>query len=382
MEISTNDVHWLGTGAFASKKQGSDGILIKFDLQETHYTIQTWSISGAEPDFGRQPTTPPEAIFPFDHKLTELDIAWLNELPADEEILLAFESSSELLSSLVMGGKLLMTTGYEPDARGVEQYLIFPSAEPLPPSQMESVVDNVVRIENHFHLLHLPEAMRKREEAIITLRDIETKAAQDLKRINENLPRADADILKYELHSLSDGFVQVSELSEEFQQYHQDIVGHENALKSAFQTLREEPTDAHLPLSSPILKSAMEISSRGDWFFTRIERVRQQKTDIINILRTKVELLERDLSLSLQRSVDKTTKSQVAMQRSVEGLYVFIVAFYLTELALIIFEAMEEREIIHTSPTLLAALFIPLAILAGLFLSGKLGGWLDHLSRD
>ncbi|MDP1809310.1 MAG: DUF3422 family protein [Actinomycetota bacterium] len=64
------------------------------------------------------------------------------------------------------------------------------------------------------------------------------------------------------------------------------------------------------------------------------------------------------------------------MQTTIEGLYIFIVAFYLTELARIVFEALKEQGILKTSPNLLAAIFIPFAIGAGLVLSGKAGHWL------
>lgn len=63
------------------------------------------------------------------------------------------------------------------------------------------------------------------------------------------------------------------------------------------------------------------------------------------------------------------------MQQTIEGLYVFIVAFYLTELARILFEALESRGIITYPPIILAAAFIPVAILAGLILSGKAKHW-------
>ena len=196
-----------------------------------------------------------------------------------------------------------------------------------------------------------------------------------MKRISKALPLADTDALKSELHTLSNDFVKVSELNEEFQQYHRDVLHHQRALTSAFETLKEEPIDVFLSLSSPILKSAKDISDKCDSFFSRIERVRRKKTDIIGILRTKVELLERDLGLSLQRN-------QMAMQRTVEGLYVFIVAFYLTELAHIVFKALEELEVIQVSPTVLAALFIPVAIFAGLFLSGKISEWFGRDRQD
>ena len=368
LEIDVNDIRRLGAGLFACRRLGPDQISIKLERLETHYVIETWLVAETVTDFGPQPELLDANILPAEGKLTELDILWLGEGFNEESILSLFESSSELLSSAVMDGKLQVITGYDPDSQGVERYLIFPTGVQLPSNQMGTVLDSLVDIENNFHLMYASEVVSKRDAAIEQLREIETKTNDDLKRINEALPRADSETLKLELHALSNDFVKVSELNEEFQQYHHDVLHHERALTSAFETLKEESIDVFLPLSSPILKSAKDISRKCDAFFSRIERVRRKKADTIGILRTKVELLERDLGLSLQRS-------QMAMQRTVEGLYVFIVAFYLTELAHIVFEALEEREIIHTSPIVLAALFIPVAILAGLFLSGKISEW-------
>ena len=62
------------------------------------------------------------------------------------------------------------------------------------------------------------------------------------------------------------------------------------------------------------------------------------------------------------------------MQKAIKGIYVFFVAFYLTELTLIVFEALHETHRTTYPPVVIAAMFIPLFILVGLVLSGILPG--------
>ena len=85
--------------------------------------------------------------------------------------------------------------------------------------------------------------------------------------------------------------------------------------------------------------------------------------DIITNLRTKVDLNIQEQSLELQKSVDETTKTQVKLQRTVEGLSVIIISYYIVSLAKFVFEGIKSAGIINVSTTLLTALFVPVAII-------------------
>jgi len=376
LNISAADVRWQGQRAWATKSVDGGRLLLKLESAPAHYTIQIWWADGAEPGFGRIPAYPEGFDLQGDAKLTELDICWMSAPPTETAISDCFEPDTEILSSAVLGGKLTIATNYEPDGEGRERYLVFPVKEQAQPGQAEFIVDNIVRIENHFHLLYRPKI--NYEDALRVLIEIESGSAAETRRLNENLPTATTDVLKVSLHELSAGFAQLATLNNEFQRHFSDAVNYKDILKTAFRAWREQPLANYLPLSAPVLRSSLAISGDYGQLLARVERVRKQKSDVINILRTKIDLLERDQSMTLQRNMHETAKSQMTMQVTIEGLYIFIVAFYLTELARIVFEALKERGVIETSPSLLAAFFIPVALAAGLILSGKAGHWLHR----
>jgi uncharacterized membrane-anchored protein len=77
-------------------------------------------------------------------------------------------------------------------------------------------------------------------------------------------------------------------------------------------------------------------------------------------------LQEQNLSLQDQNrnlllSMDKTTKSQAILQRTVEGLSVIVIAYYLSGLAHYIFKALHELGWL-TNYALVSAIFVPIAI--------------------
>jgi uncharacterized membrane-anchored protein len=82
---------------------------------------------------------------------------------------------------------------------------------------------------------------------------------------------------------------------------------------------------------------------------------------IISIIRTRVDLIVEAQNLTLLQSVDKTTKSQVILQHTVEGLSVIVIAYYLSGLAGYIFKGLSEMGWLG-NPNLASAVFVPIAI--------------------
>lgn len=79
------------------------------------------------------------------------------------------------------------------------------------------------------------------------------------------------------------------------------------------------------------------------------------------IIRTRLDLILEAHNLSLLQSVDKTTKSQVILQHTVEGLSVIVIAYYLAGLAGYVFKGLYELGWLR-SAELASAIFVPIAI--------------------
>jgi uncharacterized membrane-anchored protein len=93
----------------------------------------------------------------------------------------------------------------------------------------------------------------------------------------------------------------------------------------------------------------------------RIEAVEADFQSIISVIRTRVTLVQQEQNLDLLASVDRTTKSQVVLQHTVEGLSVIVVAYYLSGLAGYVLKAMQEVGWISNA-NVVTGLFVPVAL--------------------
>jgi uncharacterized membrane-anchored protein len=82
---------------------------------------------------------------------------------------------------------------------------------------------------------------------------------------------------------------------------------------------------------------------------------------IISIIRARVDLILEAQNLALLQSVDKTTKSQVLLQHTVEGLSVIVIAYYVAGLGGYIFKGLQELGWLRNA-NLTSAIFVPIAI--------------------
>ena len=91
-----------------------------------------------------------------------------------------------------------------------------------------------------------------------------------------------------------------------------------------------------------------------------------------NLRRQEQNLLLQDQNTKLLTSVDQTTKSQVILQHTVEGLSVIVIAYYLSGLANYLFKAFHELGWLPNY-TLASGIFVPIALLLsfGLITWGK-----------
>ena len=82
----------------------------------------------------------------------------------------------------------------------------------------------------------------------------------------------------------------------------------------------------------------------------------------ITVLRTRVDLAMEEQNLSLLKSVDQTTKNQVHLQQTVEGLSVIVLTYYITGISNYFFKGLNEWGYIQ-SPYLATGLFLPVSFL-------------------
>lgn len=362
-----SEIAWQKHTASGVKQIGDCRLLVKLSFILNYYAYQFWITGESIVEFGKLRALSPIA-FLADNRLSELDI-----LIYDREVL-DLEIARLLLGTEIFAGKYLgsvrVYTRFEPDSEGRERYLIFSPRKELLERHAESIADNFMRIENYFHLLALPR--EKYEVAVDRLSIIEREISARFRAVKEELDTAGSEVIRKRLHELMARLADTADISEEFRHILAEAVIHGESLQNLLQDWKEEPVEGYTPLSAPLVRGWISIRNDYQRFMARVEEIRDEISDIIAVLNMKISLIAQEQSYQLQQEMHETQTTQMHMQRTIEGLYVVFAAFYLTELGHFVFEALEVQGIVHISATVLTVAFIPVALLIGLALAGKL----------
>ncbi len=287
------------------------------------------------------------------------------------------EAIPDILTRDVKGQRLkdgtTVVSGYEVKDK-LRKYVITPGAA----GDADKVVDDIVRLETCYNLL-----LSQRQKYLLLadqLGRLEERVATSMGVINLNISKADGKTLKDWLHSLSVNFGEVSGITEELKKHAADTEGRRSVLQSILENWGDEPLEGLQTISGPLQFYTRAVGDDYGRLIQRIEGIRREMGDVITILRTKVDLIQQEQSLEIQKSMHETAKTQLRMQRAVESLEVFIVTYYLTVLAKITFEALEAQgRHLPDKPIILAGYLIPVFLVFAIFLSGKIGHTFDSL---
>jgi uncharacterized membrane-anchored protein len=126
-------------------------------------------------------------------------------------------------------------------------------------------------------------------------------------------------------------------------------------------SLTEKPLESFRPVSDFVLGGITGVAEGYQQLLKRIDTLRGGFEGIISIIRTRIDLIVEAQNLTLLQSVDKTTKNQVILQHTVEGLSVIVIAYYVAGLAGYLFKGLQEIGRLKNA-NLASALFVPVAI--------------------
>lgn len=373
------DIFWLPDGGYISTLRDAERSIAKLSIAATHYTFEIWSMEAGSYSSDMSGAlmalkSDPDGV----RKLTNLQI-FVSDVPlGQEDVVGRLTPGAEIMASRTHD-ELCVATSYEPDAQGVETYIVYPAKGSPSGRQMAEVVSAIIETENSFHLLLRPqEAYFEAGERLTAL---DADSTGQIARVNAGIATASTIELKQWLNEITASIAELAALSEEIGKRFREAVTQKDALRAALRALGSRPVASFAKLDEPLLRVAAVTAANYAALMNRVASARQARSDAIALLQTKIDLIQRDQSFALQCSMHRTTQAQMAMQQSIEGLYIFIVAFYLTELARLVFESLHERHLLAYSPNTLAALFIPVALVAGFILSGKAGHMLEGRRR-
>jgi hypothetical protein len=193
--------------------------------------------------------------------------------------------------------------------------------------------------------------------------------------INEVLARMRKPIEEIQPSDLEDSLkeitIQFSRLSTLTNSMRRDNVKAKALIRGAKRLLgiwNEKPL-GELPLISSVELDELEdmVAPFSD-FIERTEALTMQFNTVLDSVRTYLGIQQQKLSLSEQSSSRKQLIQLVSLQETLHKFEVLVVAFYLTEMARIVFEV-----VLSEYANILTVLFIPVALLSSLLLSRMLG---------
>lgn len=327
-----------------------------YNYQLWHLPLPTW----AEATFG--PLTFPGYTFPVVPLGTEvclLDIVLAPEAVPSRERLKSLLPGPVLYGSRILDEQTSLVTNFTPDEQGRERYWVSLGQPQASASRLKDIVDAIVRIETYYHLLLMQKPLFS--AAIDQVYRFEQVHLKQREVISSHIGHADSQTLQRWLNSLTQDLLKTNRIAGKLHFELSASLPYDKIVHATLASLAERPMDSYRPVSDYVLGGITGVAEGYQQLLRRIETLRGGFEGIISIIRARVDLILEAQNLTLLQSVDKTTKSQVLLQHTVEGLSVIVIAYYLVGLATYVIKGLDEAGWIRNA-NIASAVFVPIAI--------------------
>lgn len=309
--------------------------------------------------------------------------AWLDSLPGQVVVLTtlviiregvrknAVPDPKEAIGSRIMGGAATLLTDLRADAAGMTRFRLFMHTDD--PVLTGRITLWLLEIESYrlMALLAFPVA----QQTAAKLSEIEAEARELTEKIATHLGVDDDRDLLARLVALS-GRMEAMGASTSFR------FGAARAYYEIVQTriaaLSEEALPGRQTMSEfmdrrllPAMRTCASVAEREAGMIARIARAGQ-------MLSTRVELVTQKINADLLHSMNRRASMQLRLQRTVEGLSVAAVSYYVVSLLLIPIEAIRDRPPWFRTDLIIAGL-VPLVVLVVWLSLRRVSG---HISDD
>ncbi len=357
-------------GYGARVEENGDRLIIVWEAHTEYFNYQLWHLPDDKTvplEFG--PIKIPGFTLPLTPSgtpISSLDIIFSHERKIAPELLRELLPGRNIYGSRVFGEDISVVTSFTPDEQARERYLIF-SAEPKTLLEhLAQVTDAVVTIENYYHLLLLP--FPQFSKAVDKMHELEQHHLRQRELITAELATSDAKSLQRWVNQLTQDFLEISRFAEAMRVQLSASVPYNAIMHATVRAMQERPLAPYLPLSDYVLGGISGVADGYQQLIKRIEAMESDFQGMISVIRTRVNLMQQeqnlilaDQNLKLLSSVDSTTKSQVVLQHTVEGLSVIVVAYYLSGLANYFLKALQELGWISNA-AVATGLFVPVSL--------------------
>jgi uncharacterized membrane-anchored protein len=338
----------------------SERLILIWQAHTEYYNYQIWHLPNSPAAFGS--LTFPDYKFPLQPLGTEvcrLDILISSESLPSREQMRSMLPGPVLYGSRILDEQTSLVSSFTPDEFDRERYWVALGPAHVQASRLKEIVDAIVRIETYYHLLLMQKPLFS--AAIDQVYKFEQVHLKQREIISGHIAHADSQTLQRWLNSLTQDLLKTNRIAGKLHFELSAAVPYDKIVHTTLASLNEKPLDTYRPVSDYVLSGITGVAEGYQQLLRRIDTLRAGFEGIISIIRARVDLILEGQNLELLKSVDKTTKSQVILQHTVEGLSVIVIAYYVAGLGGYLFKGMQEMGWLSNA-NLVSAVFVPIAI--------------------
>lgn len=364
LSISKDDTVVRETFGYGIKEAANgERLVVIWQSHTEYYNYQIWHVpASTTSDLAFGPVTFPGYKFPIEPLGTgvcRLDILLsAGPVPVREQIRGLFPGPI-LYGSKIFNGETALLTSFTPDEEGRERYWVSVGSPGTQSPRLKDIVDAIVRIETYYHLLLMQKPLFS--AAIDQVYKFEQVHLKQREIISGHIAHADSQTLQRWLNTLTQDLLKTNRMAGKLHFELSASLPYDKIVHATLASLTEKPLESYRPVSDYVLSGITGVAEGYQQLLKRIDTLRGGFEGIISIIRARVDLILEGQNLALLQSVDKTTKSQVILQHTVEGLSVIVIAYYLSGLAGYIFKGLHDIAWLER-PNIISALFVPIAI--------------------
>ena len=339
-----------------------DRIVIVWEAHTEYYSYQVWHIpkdKTSRLEFG--PLALPDYTFPFcplGIRVNALDIIICPKSHVAMDEIGSLMPGPNVYGSRVFEEDIAVVTSFTPDTDLRERYLIFTASSETLLAQVSRVVDSVVAIENYYHLVLLPfEAFSR---AIDQVHQFEQRLLYQRTVITEQLEASTPEKLQKWLTVLTQDSLQVSRIAESMRYRLSGTFPFDRMVQGNLKALQERPFPPFRMLSDYVTGRTVGVVDGYLQLLRRIDALVNDFDGASSVIRARVDLYLQEQNLKLLVSMDKTTRGQAILQRTVESLSVIVITYYLSGLGSYVLKALEKLGWLADA-TVAMAVFVPVA---------------------
>lgn len=351
-------------GLGIKKYPNGDQLLILWRLHTEYYSYQTWHLP-SNPSrvltFG--PIDLPGYLFqscPLGTRISWMDIlVQSGNDPVSKQELQEVFRGPEIFGSRVIEA-ISLYTDFAPDEHEKVRFLVRSADVRSLKEKAPFILESLSFLENYRHLILFP--LDEFNQHMDRFYQLEKDQVVKREEISRGLETSSPKQFKEWLILLTRTLSEVNRIGDNVRYHLASAVPYDSILNATLEELKETGEIGFQPLGYFIKRKVRGIADGYLRLIERIDALNKALEGTVAVLRTRVDLAMEEQNLSLLKSVDETTKNQVHLQQTVEGLSVIVLTYYITGIANYFFKGVSEWGLIQ-SPGLATAGCLPISFL-------------------